>query len=133
VTGENVQDQERRNMSNDNTNRDAEPSLASAGSHGPRLVAGVAANIAGLLCVIWPVLPQQWGVWEFVGYLFNASKDPSMGIQYMFFWLLTVPFGGLLSYLGTKTATGSGGVAGVVALAVVCGGVQLMWWIAGVL
>jgi hypothetical protein len=31
---ENTQDQERRDMSNDNTRGDAEPSLASAGSHG---------------------------------------------------------------------------------------------------
>jgi hypothetical protein len=108
-----------------------EQSIPSRGSRWPRLVAGVAANIAGLLCVIWPVLPKQWGAWELVGRLFGASKDPSMGIQFMFFWLLTVPAGGLLSYLGTKTATGSGGVAGVVALAVVGGGVYAMFWLAG--
>jgi uncharacterized membrane protein HdeD (DUF308 family) len=119
-------------METDSMTDDARDPSASRGSRWLRVVVGVAANIIGLLCVIWPTLPQQWGVWEFVGYLFNASKDPSMGIQYMFFWLLTVPFGGLLSYLGTKTATGSGGLAGVVALAVVGGGVQLMWWIAGV-
>jgi len=109
----------------------AEPSPASAGSRWPRLVAGVAANIAGLLCVIWPVLPKQWGAWELVGRLFGASKDPSMGIQYMFFWLLTVPFGWLLCYLGAKTATGSGGLACMVAMAVVGGAVYAMVALSG--
>jgi uncharacterized membrane protein HdeD (DUF308 family) len=118
-------------METDSMNDDARDSSASRGSRWPRLVAGVAANIAGLLCVIWPVLPKQLGAWELVGRLFGASKDPSMGIQYMFFWLLTVPFGGLLSYLGTKTATGSGGWASVVAVAVVVGGVYAMFLLAG--
>ena len=108
-----------------------EQSIPSRGSRWPRLVAGVAANIAGLLCVIWPVLPKQCGAWELVGRLLGASKDPSMGIQYMFFWLLTVPLGCLLSYLGTKTATGSGGWASVVAVAVVVGGVYAMFLLAG--
>ncbi|MEY4102915.1 MAG: hypothetical protein RL461_117, partial [Planctomycetota bacterium] len=44
-------------MGDYNTQGGAEPSPASAGSRWPRLLAGVAANIAGLLCVIWPVLP----------------------------------------------------------------------------
>jgi hypothetical protein len=91
-----------------------------------RLVACFAANIAGLLCVIWPVLPKQWGAWELVGRLFGASKDPGMGIQYMFIWLATIPLGWLLSYLGTKTATGSGGLACMVALALVGGAVYAM-------
>jgi hypothetical protein len=108
-----------------------EQSIPSRGSRWPRLVAGVAANIAGLLCVIWPVLPKQCGAWEFVGRLFGASDDPSMGIQYMFFWMMTVPVGGLLAYGGTKTATRSGGLACAVALAVVVGGVYVMFWLAG--
>ncbi len=91
-----------------------------------RLVAGLSANIAGLLCVIWPALPRHWGAWELVGRLFGASKDPGMGIQYMFIWLLTIPLGWLLSYLGTKTATGSGGLACMVALALVGGAVYAM-------
>ena len=91
-----------------------------------RLVACFAANIAGLLCVIWPVLPKQWGAWELVGRLFGASKDPGMGVQFMFIWLATLPLGWLLSYLGTKTATGSGGLACMVALALVGGAVYAM-------
>jgi hypothetical protein len=119
-------------METDNMNDDARDSSASRGSRGPRLVAGFAANIIGLLCVIWPTLPQQWGVWEFVGYLFNASKDPSMGIQYMFFWLMTVPLGAGIAAAGTYFANGSRAAAAVSALVVGFGGVQLMWWIAGV-
>jgi hypothetical protein len=97
----------------------------------PRLVVGLSANIAGLLCVIWPVLPKQWGAWELVGRLFGASKDPGMGIQYMFIWLATIPLGWLLSYLGTKTATGSGGLACMVALALVGGAVYAMVLLVG--
>jgi len=97
-----------------------------------RIVAGFAANILGLLCVIWPVLPQQWGVWEFVGYLFSASKDPGMGIQWMFFWLMTVPLGAGIAAGGTYVANGSRAAAAVSAIVVGFGGVQLMWWIAGV-
>ena len=96
-----------------------------------RIAVGVAANVAGLACVMWPVMPKSWHAQEFVGRLFGASQDPSMGIQYMFFWMLTVPLGGLLSYLGTKTATGSGGWASVVAAVVVGGGVYAMSWLAG--
>ena len=95
-----------------------------------RVVVGVAANVAGLACVMWPVMPKSWGAQEFVGRLFGASDDPSMGIQYMFFWLMTVPLGGLLLYGGTKAATRSSGLACVVALVVVVGGVYAMFWIA---
>ena len=103
---------------------------ASLGSHWLRIAFGVAANVAGLACVMWPVMPKSWHAQEFVGRLFGASKDPSMGIQFMFFWMLTVPAGGLLSYLGTKTATRSSGLACVVALVIVVGGVYAMFWIA---
>lgn len=114
------------------TQEHEEPSGASGGSSWLRVAFGVAANVAGLACVVWPVLPKSWGAWEFVGRLFGASKDPSMGIQFMFFWMLTVPAGGLLSYLGTKTATGSGGLAGIIATAMVVGSVYTMFWLAGV-
>ena len=96
-----------------------------------RIAFGVAANVAGLACVMWPVMPKSWHAQEFVGRLFGASDDPSMGIQFMFIWLMTVPFGGLLSYGGTKTATGSDDLACAVALAVVVGGVYVMFWLAG--
>ena len=99
-------------------------------SYALRVVVGVAANVAGLACVMWPVMPKSWHAQEFVGRLFGASQDPSMGIQYMFFWLMTVPVGGLLAYGGTKTATRSGGLALAVALAVVVGGAYVMFWIA---
>lgn len=95
-----------------------------------RIAFGVAANVAGLACVVWPVFPKSWGALEFVGRLFGASQDPSMGIQYMFFWLLTVPVGGLLSYGGTKTATRSNRLAAAASLLVVVGGVYAMFWIA---
>jgi hypothetical protein len=80
---------------------------------------------------MWPVMPKSWHAQEFVGRLFGASQDPSMGIQYMFFWMMTVPVGGLLAYGGTKTATRSGDLACAVALAVVVGGVYVMSWLAG--
>jgi len=108
-----------------------EPSGASGGSRWPRVVFGVAANVTGLACVVWPVLPKSWGAWEFVGRLFVASKDPGMGIQYMFFWLMTVPVGGLLSYGGTKAATGSHLLAAAASMAVVVGGVYAAYWIGG--
>ena len=117
-------------MSDDNKQDMAEPSPASDGSHWLRIAFGVAANVVGLACVMWPVMPKSWHAQEFVGRLFGASDDPSMGIQYMFFWVLTVPLGGLLSYGGTKTVTRSGGMACVVALTVVVGGVYAMFWIA---
>jgi hypothetical protein len=63
-----------------------------------RIAVGVAANVAGLACVMWPVMPKSWHAQEFVGRLFGASDDPSMGIQYMFFWMMTVPVGGLSAY-----------------------------------
>lgn len=97
----------------------------------PRLVAGLAANLFGLLCVIWPVLPQHWGAFEFVGRLFHASDDPSMGIQFMFFWLMTVPLGAAIAGAGTRFATKSNMAAAVSAVAVGIGGVHIMWWIAG--
>jgi hypothetical protein len=49
-----------------------------------------------------------------------------MGVQFMFIWLATLPLGWLLSYLGTRTATGSGGLACMVALALVGGAVYAM-------
>lgn len=107
-----------------------EPSGASGGSHWLRVAFGVAANVAGLACVMWPVMPKSWGAWEFVGRLFGASKDPSMGIQFMFFWLMTVPAGGLVAYGGTKTATRSNRLAAAASLLVVVGGVYVMFWIA---
>ncbi len=112
-------------------NETAEPSGASGGSHWLRVAFGVAANVAGLACVVWPVLPKKWGAWQFVGRIFGASDDPSMGIQFMFFWLMTVPVGGLMAYGGTKAATRSNGLASVAALVVVVGGVYSMFWIAG--
>ena len=117
-------------MSDDKPNDHAEPTPASAGSRWLRIAFGVAANVAGLVCVVWPVMPKSWHAQEFVGRLFGASQDPSMGIQFMFFWLLTGPLGGLLAYGGTKTATRSSGLARVVALVVVVGGVYVMFWIA---
>lgn len=102
----------------------------SARSRWPRLVAGFAANIFGLLCVIWPVLPRQWGVGEFVGCLFGASKDPGMGIQYLLFWLITVPLGAGIAASGTYFANGSRGAAAVSALVVGFGGVHFVWHMA---
>ena len=96
-----------------------------------RIAFGVAANVAGLACVMWPVMPESWHAQEFVGRLFGASNDPSMGIQYMFFWLVTVPVGGCLSYGGTKTATGSHSLAAAASLLVVSGGVYAAFWIGG--
>ena len=110
---------------------EAEQSNPSHGSHWLRIAFGVAANVSGLACVVWPVMPKSWHAQEFVGRLFGASDDPSMGIQYMFFWMMTVPVGGLLAYGGTKTATRSSGWACVVALVVVVGGVYVMFWLAG--
>jgi hypothetical protein len=109
---------------------DTERSVASRGSHWPRLVAGFAANIFGLLCVIWPTLPRKWGVGEFVGYMFNASNDPSMGIQYMFYWLMTVPLGAGIAAAGTYFANGSRAAATASALVVGFGGVHLVWQMA---
>jgi hypothetical protein len=43
----------------------------------------------GAIAMSWPLLPQEWGLWKFMGWLFNASDSPSMGIQYMFFWMAT--------------------------------------------
>jgi hypothetical protein len=104
-----------------------EISAASRGFRRLRLFAGFAANIAGLLCVIWPVLPRQWGVGEFVGYMFHASNDPSMGIQYMFFWMMTVPLGAGIAAAGTYFANGSWAAATVSALAVGFGGVHFVF------
>lgn len=89
----------------------------------------LAANAAGLLCVVWPVLPKGWGVQQFVGRVFGASDDPSMGIQYMFFWLMTVPLGAAISFGGTKFATKSSVVATLVAALLVFGSVKVMFWI----
>jgi hypothetical protein len=47
----------------------------------------------GAIAIAWPFLPQEWGFWEFMGWLFDASDDPSMGIQYMFFWMVTFIYG----------------------------------------
>lgn len=112
-------------------NETAEPSGASGGYHWLRVAFGVAANMVGLACVVWPVLPKSWGAWKFVGRIFHASDDTSMGIQYMFFWMMTVPVGGLLSYGGTKTATRSNRLAAAASLLVVVGGVYAMFWIGG--
>ena len=49
--------------------------------------------VTGAVSIAWPFLPQQWGLWEFMGWLFDASDDPSMGIQYMFFWMVTFIYG----------------------------------------
>lgn len=106
--------------------------VASAGHHTLRLVVVAAANFIGLLCVVWPVLPQHLGAWEFVGRLFHASDDPSMGIQFMFFWLMTVPIGAAIAGAGTLFATKSTRAAAISAAAVGIGGIQIMWWIAGV-
>jgi hypothetical protein len=105
---------------------------ASAGHCVLRIIVGVAANCTGLLCVIWPVLPKHWGAWEFVGRLFVASDDPSRGIQFMFFWLMTVPLGAAIAGAGTRFATKSNSMAAISALGVGLGGVQIMLWIAGV-
>jgi hypothetical protein len=47
----------------------------------------------GAIAIAWPFLPQEWGLWELMGWLFDASDDPSMGIQYMFFWMATFLYG----------------------------------------
>ena len=44
---------------------------------------------SGVIAMSWPFLPQKWGLWKFMGWLFNASDSPSMGIQYLFFWMAT--------------------------------------------
>jgi hypothetical protein len=49
--------------------------------------------VTGAVSIAWPFLPQEWGLWEFMGWLFDASDDPSMGIQYMFFWMVTFIYG----------------------------------------
>jgi hypothetical protein len=94
------------------------------------LIIGIIANIVGLLCVIWPVLPKHWRVGELVGRIFNASKDPSMGIQYMFFWLMTIPIGAGLSSFGVYIANGSERLASISAIAVVFGGVWFVQFMA---
>jgi hypothetical protein len=49
--------------------------------------------VTGAISIAWPFLPQEWGLWEFMGWVFDASDDPSMGIQYMFFWMVTFLYG----------------------------------------
>jgi hypothetical protein len=49
--------------------------------------------VTGAVSIAWPFLPQEWGLWEFMGWLFDASDDPSMGIQYMLFWMVTFIYG----------------------------------------
>jgi len=49
--------------------------------------------VTGAVSIAWPFLPQEWGLWQFIGWLFSASDDPSMGIQYMFFWMATFLYG----------------------------------------
>ncbi len=49
--------------------------------------------VTGGISIAWPFLPQEWGLWGFIGWLFDASDSPSMGIQYMFFWMVTFLYG----------------------------------------
>jgi hypothetical protein len=53
----------------------------------------IALVVTGAISIAWPFLPKEWGLWEFMGWLFDASDSPSMGIQYMFFWLATFLYG----------------------------------------
>jgi len=57
----------------------------------------------GAIAIAWPFLPQRWGLWEFMGWLFDASDDPSMGIQYMFFWMATFLYGLIAVPIGSAT------------------------------
>jgi hypothetical protein len=58
--------------------------------------------VTGAISIAWPFLPQEWGLWEFMGWLFDASDDPSMGIQYMFFWIVTFLYGLFAVPLGSS-------------------------------
>jgi len=53
----------------------------------------IALVVTGAISIAWPLLPHEWGLWEFMGWLFDASDSPSMGIQYMFFWMVTFLYG----------------------------------------
>jgi hypothetical protein len=101
------------------------------GSHWLRITFGVAANVVGLACVMWPVMPKSWHAQEFVGRLFGASQDPSMGIQFMFFWLLTVPLGGAIAGAGTRAASGDDAMAARAGFSVVVVGVYAVYCTAG--
>lgn len=87
-------------------------------------------NIAAIACVLWPIMPKSWRAQELIDWIFQASKDPSMGIQYMFYWLYTVILGGVLSYGGTIIATKSSNWAIVSSMLLVFGGVYIMYLVA---
>lgn len=108
-----------------------EQSNPSTGSRWLRVAFGVSANVAGLVCVVWPVMPKSWGAWDLVGRLFGASQDPSMGIQYMFFWLVTVPLGGAIAGAGTRAASGDNAMAVRAGFGVVAIGVYAVYCTAG--
>jgi len=55
-----------------------------------KLIIAIVLILTGVLSVFWPLMPKGWKMLEFVGWIFGASKDPSMGIQYMFFWMITL-------------------------------------------
>jgi len=59
--------------------------------------------VTGAIAIAWPFLPLGWGLWEFMGWLFDASDDPSMGIQYMFFWMVTFLYGLIAVPIGSAT------------------------------
>ena len=94
-----------------------------------RIPLGALAVLFGILCVMWPALPKSWGAWALVGRIFGASDDPSMGIQYMFFWMFTVLVGGFISGLGADLITGRPGLATAVGFVVVIGGVKVLSWL----
>lgn len=52
-------------------------------------ISAYALIVTGAFGLAWPFLPTEWGAWEFIGWMFDASDDPTNGIQYMFYWLAT--------------------------------------------
>jgi len=54
------------------------------------LIASAALILTGMFSIFWPLMPKDWKAWEIIGWIFKASTDRSMGIQYMFFWMITL-------------------------------------------
>lgn len=49
--------------------------------------------VTGAFGLAWPFLPADWGAWDLIGLIFNATNDPTNGIEYMFYWLATGLYG----------------------------------------
>lgn len=59
----------------------------------PKRISAYALIVTGAFGLAWPFLPVDWGAWELIGIIFNATNDPTNGIEYMFYWLATGLYG----------------------------------------